>query len=103
MAVPLDGGFVAALVASSRVLPFVAGFLIGFLIGMEIPLIARVREHVTPSTCSTTSARCTARTTSAPASARPIWVLVCLKLPIVNAAVGAAAANTLVGAGFLIV
>ena len=42
----MDGGVVAALHTTSRVLPFVLGGLIGFLVGMEIPLIARIREHV---------------------------------------------------------
>ena len=103
VAVPLDGGFVAALVASSRVLPFVAGFLIGFLIGMEIPLIARVREHVHAQHLQHNLGTVYGADYIGAGVGAAIWVLVCLKLPIVYAAVGAAAANTLVGAGFLIV
>ena len=103
VAVPLDGGMAAALVAWSRFLPFAAGFLIGLLIGMEIPLIARVREHIHSRHLEHNLGTMYGADYIGAGIGAAIWVLVCLKLPIVYAAVGAAAVNTLVGAGFLIV
>ena len=103
VAVPFEGGIVATLVAGSRVLPFAAGFLIGFLIGMEIPLIARVREHVHARRLEHNLGTIYGADYIGAGVGAAVWVLVCLQMPIVYAAVGAAAVNTLVGAGFLIV
>ena len=100
--VPFDGGVVAALVAVSRYLPFVAGFGIGFLIGMEIPLIARVREHVHARHLAHNLGTMYGADYIGAGVGAAIWVLVCLRMPIVYAAVGAAALNTLVGMGFLV-
>ena len=102
-ATPLDGGVAAALIAAARYLPFVAGFLIGLLIGMEIPLIARVREHVHARHLEHNLGTMYGADYIGAGVGAAVWVLVCLKAPIVYAAVGAAAVNTLVGAGFLVV
>ena len=100
--VSMDGGAAATLVAVSRFLPFVMGFLIGFLIGMEIPLIARVREHVHARRLEHNLGTMYGADYIGAGVGAAIWVLVCLKLPIVYAAVGAAAVNTAVGFGFLL-
>ena len=101
--IDLDGGVAAALVTASRFLPFVAGFVIGALIGMEIPLIARVREHVHARRLEHNLGTMYGADYIGAGIGAAIWVLVCLKLPIVYAALGAAAVNTLVGFGFLVV
>ena len=97
----LDGGVAATLVAGARLLPFVAGFAIGFLIGMEIPLIARVREHVHARHLEHNLGTMYGADYIGAGAGAAVWVLVCLKMPIVFAAVGAAALNTVVGAAFL--
>ena len=101
--IALDGGVPASLVALARFLPFVAGFLIGFLIGMEIPLIARVREHVHARHLEHNLGTMYGADYIGAGIGAAIWVLVCLKMPIVFAAVGAAALNTAVGAAFLVI
>ena len=99
--ISLEGGLAAALVTASRFLPFVAGFGIGFLIGMEIPLIARVREHVHARRLEHNLGTIYGADYIGAGVGAAVWVLVCLQMPIVYAAVGAAAVNTLVGVGFL--
>ena len=101
--VDLDGGIASALLAAARALPFVAGGIIGFLIGMEIPLIARVREHVHARHLEHNLGTMYGADYIGAGVGAAIWVLVCLKLPIVYAAVGAAAVNTLVGMAFLFI
>ena len=100
--VAFDGGLAQALVQWSRLLPFVLGFLIGLLIGMEIPLIARVREHVHARRLEHNLGTMYGADYIGAGIGAAIWVLVCLQLPIVYAAVGAAAVNTAVGVGFLL-
>ena len=101
--IPLDGGLASALVAASRAAPFVLGFLVGALIGMEIPLIGRVREHVHRRRLEHNLGTMYGADYVGAGLGAAVWVLVCLQLPIVYAAVGAAAVNTLVGIGFLVV
>ena len=101
--VTLDGGFAATLVAVARLLPFAVGFAIGLLIGMEIPLIARVREHVHARHLEHNLGTMYGADYIGAGVGAAIWVLICLKLPIVYAAVGAAMLNTLVGAAFLVI
>ena len=100
--VAFEGGLAATLIASSRALPFVLGFVIGFLIGMEIPLIARVRQHVHARHLEHNLGTMYGADYIGAGVGAAIWVLICLKLPIAHAAVGAAAANTAVGIGFLV-
>ena len=100
--IALDGGLATALVAASRAAPFVLGFLVGAFIGMEIPLIGRVREHVHGQRLEHNLGTMYGADYVGAGLGAAVWVLVCLQLPIVYAAVGAAALNTLVGFGFLI-
>ena len=99
----MDGGVVAALHTTSRVLPFVLGGLIGFLVGMEIPLIARIREHVHRQRLEHNLGTMYGADYVGAGIGAAIWILVCLKIPIVYAAVGTAAMNAMVGIGFLLV
>ena len=101
--VPLEGGISATLVSLSRVFPFVLGFCIGFLIGMEIPLIARVREQVHARHLEHNLGTMYGADYIGAGVGAAIWVLVCLRMPIIYAAVGTAALNTLVGFAFLTV
>ena len=100
--VELEGGLAATLIAFSRALPFAMGFAVGFLIGMEIPLIARVREHVHQRHLEHNLGTIYGADYIGAGLGAAVWVFVCLKLPIVHAAVGAAAVNTAVGIGFLV-
>ena len=100
-AVIVDGGLAAMLLASARVLPFVVGFAIGFLIGMEIPLIARVREHIHQRRLEHNLGAMYGADYIGAGVGAAIWVAICLKIPIIYAAVGTAAVNTLVGFAFL--
>ena len=103
VSIALDGGVATSMVVVARFLPFVAGFLIGFLIGMEIPLIARVREHVHARHLEHNLGTMYGADYIGAGIGAAIWVLLCLKMPIVYAAVGAAALNTAVGAAFLVI
>ena len=100
--IELEGGLAATLVGFSRALPFAMGFAVGFLIGMEIPLIARVREHVHQRHLKHNLGTIYGADYIGAGLGAAVWVVVCLKLPIVYAAVGAAAVNTAVGIGFLL-
>ena len=100
-AIVVDGGLAAMLLASARVLPFVVGFAIGFLIGMEIPLIARVREHIHQRRLEHNLGAMYGADYIGAGVGAAIWVAICLKIPIIYAAVGTAAVNTLVGFAFL--
>lgn len=101
--VVLDGGLFDVLKTSSRVLPFLLGFVLGLLIGMEIPLIARVREHVHQTHLPHNLGTMYGADYIGAGIGAAVWILVCLKLPIVYAAVGTAAANVLAGGVFLVV
>ncbi|MDE0053092.1 MAG: polyamine aminopropyltransferase [Gammaproteobacteria bacterium] len=100
-AIVVDGGLAAVLLASARVLPFVVGFAIGFLVGMEIPLIARVREHIHQRRLEHNLGAMYGADYIGAGVGAAIWVAICLKIPVIYAAVGTAAVNTLVGFGFL--
>ena len=100
--VSLDGGLPDSLLGFARFLPFLAGFAIGFLVGMEIPLVARVREHVHGRPLTHNLGTMYGADYLGAGVGAAVWVAVCLKLPVVYAAVGTAAVNTLVGAGFLL-
>ena len=101
--VVMDGGLFGVLKTLSGVLPFVLGFVLGLLIGMEIPLIARVREHVHKTHLPHNLGTVYGADYIGAGIGAAIWVLVCLKLPIVFAAAGTAAANVLAGVVFLTV
>ena len=101
-AIVVDGGLAAMLLSSARVLPFVVGFAIGFLVGMEIPLIARVREHIHQRRLKHNLGAMYGADYIGAGIGAAVWVAICLKLPIIYAAVGTAAVNTLVGVAFLL-
>ena len=100
--VALDGGLAAALATASRVAPFVLGFAVGALVGMEIPLIGRVREQVHGRRLEHNLGTMYGADYVGAGLGAAAWVFVALQLPIVYAAVGTAAINTLVGVAFLI-
>ena len=101
--VVMDGGLFAVLKTSSAVLPFLLGFILGLLIGMEIPLIARVREHVHQTHLPHNLGTMYGADYIGAGIGAAVWILICLKLPIVYAAVGTAAANVVAGVVFLTV
>lgn len=101
--VVMDGGLFTLLKTFSAVLPFVLGFILGLLIGMEIPLIARVREHVHQTHLPHNLGTMYGADYIGAGIGAAIWILVCLKMPIVYAAVGTAAANVVAGVIFLTV
>ncbi|MCZ6525377.1 MAG: polyamine aminopropyltransferase [Gammaproteobacteria bacterium] len=96
-----DGGVVDILQHASFLLPFLFGFILGAMIGMEIPLIARIREtihgkHLLHNTGTIYGADYIGAGVGA-----AIWIYVCLKIPILLAAIGTASVNALVGIFFL--
>jgi len=96
-----DGGIVDILQHASFLLPFLFGFILGAMIGMEIPLIARIREtihgkHLLHNTGTIYGADYIGAGVGA-----AIWIYVCLKIPILLAAIGTASVNALVGIFFL--
>lgn len=96
-----DGGVVDILQQASFLLPFLFGFVLGAMIGMEIPLIARIREmihgkHLLHNTGTIYGADYIGAGVGA-----AIWVTICLKIPILLAAIGTASVNALVGIFFL--
>jgi len=101
--VVLDGGLFLVLKTFSGVLPFLLGFILGLLIGMEIPLIARVRERVHDRHLPHNLGTMYGADYIGAGIGAAIWIFICLKLPIVYAAVGTATANVLAGVIFLTV
>ena len=97
-----DGGVVRSLSAMVKVMPFIAGAALGLMIGMEIPLIARIREHLHGRHLKHNVGTIYGADYIGAGVGAAIWVLVCLKLPIIVAALSTALANTLIGVAFLI-
>lgn len=99
--IDLPGGISKSLNTLAEATPYVMGVVVGFLVGMEIPLIARVREiihgeHLVHNTGTIYGADYIGAGVGA-----AIWVLVCLRLPIIVAAIGTASVNVLMGMFFL--
>ena len=99
--VTVDGGVVNILQKAAFLVPFLCGFLLGMMIGMEIPLIARIREIVHEQHLPHNTGTIYGADYVGAGIGAAIWVLVCLKIPIMMAAVGTAAVNALVGILFL--
>jgi len=97
------GGLIPVLEASSKVLPFLLGAVIGFFVGMEIPLIARIREDVHQQHLEHNLGTMYGADYIGAGIGAAVWVVVCLKIPIVYAAVGTASLNALIGIVFLVV
>jgi spermidine synthase len=99
--ITVDGGIVQGFQRFADSMPFVSGFVLGTMVGMEIPLIARIREtlhgeHLVHNTGTVYGADYIGAGAGA-----AIWVFICLRLPIVTAAVGTATVNLLMGLVFL--
>ena len=96
-----DGGVVAILQKASFLLPFLLGFILGAMIGMEIPLIARIREHIHGKHLLHNTGTIYGADYIGAGVGAAIWVTICLKLPILVAAISTASVNALVGIFFL--
>lgn len=99
--ITVDGGVVAILQQASFLMPFLCGFILALMIGMEIPLIARIRELVHGKHLHHNTGTIYGADYIGAGFGAAIWVTVCLKIPIMMAAVGTAAVNALVGLFFL--
>jgi len=98
----IQGPLIAFALFFSKAVPFMTGFFLGLLIGIEIPLIARMREqeykaHLTHNIGTIYGADYIGAGIGA-----AIWVLVCLQMPIVQAATYTAFGNLLIGVVFLL-
>lgn len=96
-----DGGVVHLLQQISRTLPFIAGFILGLMIGMEIPLIARIRETLYGHRLLHNAGTIYGADYIGAGIGAAIWVIVCLNIPIMYAAVATAGINAVVGVLFL--
>lgn len=96
-----DGGIFVFLQEAAFIAPFVLGFLLGVLIGMEIPLIARIRESVHGKHLAHNTGTIYGADYIGAGVGAGIWVYVCLKIPMMVAAIGTASVNALVGLFFL--
>ena len=99
----LGGGLVQVLEVTSKVLPFLLGAIIGFLVGMEIPLIARIRENIHQQHLEHNLGTMYGADYIGAGIGAAIWVVVCLKIPIIYAAVGTASLNAFIGIVFLVI
>lgn len=100
-AIVAHGGVVDALNSIAQSAPFVCGFVLGFMIGMEIPLIARIREQLHGEHLEHNMGTVYGADYIGAGIGAALWVLVCLKLPIMYAAIGTAAINLSAGVVFL--
>ena len=97
----VSGGFVYVLDKLAASTPYLIGFLLGFLVGMEIPLIARMREDLYQGQVKNNAGTVYGIDYIGGGIGALVWVLVCLKLPIIIAAVSTALLNLILGAIFL--
>ncbi len=81
--------------------PYIAGLFLGAMIGMEIPLIARIREELHQSHIKHNAGTVYGADYLGAGIGAAIWVLFCIKMPIIVAAVATASINLLVGFIFL--
>lgn len=100
-AIVAHGGAISALNAIAEAAPFICGFILGFMIGMEIPLIARIREKIHGEHLEHNVGTIYGADYVGAGIGAALWILVCLKLPIMMAAIGTAAINLTAGAVFL--
>ena len=98
----MDGGIVDILQRASFMLPFLFGFILGAMIGMEFPLIVRMREMIHGKHLLHNSGTIYGADSIGAGVGAAIWIYVCLKIPILLAAIGTASINVLVGIFFLI-
>lgn len=101
-AIIVHGGAVSALDSIAQAAPFLCGFVLGFMIGMEIPLIARIREKIHGEHLEHNMGTVYGADYVGAGIGAALWVLVCLKLPIMVAAIGTATINLCAGSVFLL-
>jgi spermidine synthase len=101
--ITMDGGVVAALQDMVLYMPYVAGAILGLMIGMEIPLIARVREAVYGTHLQHNAGTIYGADYIGAGIGAAIWVLFCMQVTIMVAAVATATVNVLAGILFLCV
>ncbi len=97
-----DGKVVQGLATLAKVTPFVIGALLGLMIGMEIPLIARIREHIHGQHLEHNLGTIYGADYIGAGIGAAIWVLFCLQLPVLVAALSTALVNALIGTAFLL-
>jgi len=96
-----DGGIIQILQNVVYFIPFICGFVLGVLIGMEIPLIARIREIMHGQHLAHNIGTIYGADYIGAGIGAAIWVVICLKQPIIVSAIGTASINTLMGMVFL--
>ncbi|MCI5137114.1 MAG: polyamine aminopropyltransferase [Candidatus Electrothrix sp. AR1] len=96
-----SGGFVESVKTLSFFTPFIIGFILGLMIGMEIPLIARVREHVHGQHLTHNTGTIYGADYIGAGIGAAIWVIFCLRHPIILTAITTASVNLTVGVLFL--
>jgi spermidine synthase len=99
--IAIEGGMVAAFRNLADAMPFVIGFVLGVMIGMEIPLVARIRQTLHDKHLQHNIGTIYGADYIGAGCGAALWVLVCLHLPIMMAAVLTASFNILVGVLFL--
>ncbi len=99
--IQVAGGVVTGFRRFADTMPFVAGFALGLMVGMEIPLIARVRQALHQEHLEHNAGTIYGADYIGAGIGAAIWVLVCLRLPIIVAAVSTASVNLLMGMVFL--
>ncbi|MBQ0718978.1 MAG: polyamine aminopropyltransferase [Gammaproteobacteria bacterium] len=97
-----NGDVVKALATTAKATPFVVGALLGLMIGMEIPLIARIREQIHGQHLEHNLGTIYGADYIGAGIGAAIWVLFCLQLPILVAALSTALVNAIIGIAFLI-
>ena len=97
-----NGDVVKALAITAKATPFVVGALLGLMIGMEIPLIARIREQIHGQHLEHNLGTIYGADYIGAGIGAAIWVLFCLQLPILVAALSTALVNALIGIAFLL-
>ena len=97
-----NGGVVRSLSKVANITPFFFGAILGLMIGMEIPLIARIRESLHGQHLENNVGTIYGADYIGAGIGAAIWVLICLQLPIITAALGTAFINLLIGVAFLI-
>lgn len=99
--IAIEGGVVTAFRNIADAMPFVIGFVLGVMIGMEIPLVARIRQSLHEQHLQHNIGTIYGADYIGAGCGAALWVLVCLHLPIMVAAVLTASFNILVGVIFL--
>jgi len=97
----LQGGPIFVLAKIAESFPYFVGFFLGAFIGMEIPFIARIREEVYGQKLKHNAGTVYGADYIGAGVGAAIWILVCLKLPIVISAALTAMLNLLLGSIFL--